>query len=142
MTAIAKKLLAAKPDLLSEAEFSGLVLDVARLGGWTRRYHTFNSKRSAGGFPDWVFLKTDPPRLLFVELKTDAGKVRADQQAWIDDLQRFALAVAQAITDSHLRDYDFAEAPVVEAHIWRPGDWPSIVETLTGRKPTARSAAA
>lgn len=118
----AKQILAQAPDLLTESQFSGLVVEVARLGGWTRRYHSFYSRRSPFGFPDWVFVKDG--RLLFAELKSESGKLSDEQRAWIDALQMVALA-----------------APgVVEVHVWQPHDWDSIVETLTGRKPREEAA--
>ncbi|MDQ5821310.1 MAG: VRR-NUC domain-containing protein [Actinomycetota bacterium] len=117
MTALAHKLLAARPDLLTEAEFSSLIVDVARLAGW-RKYHTHNSRRSSFGFPDWILVKDD--RMLAVELKTEKGKVKPDQQAWLDALAR---------------------VPGVDSFVWRPSDWDQVVETLTGRKPSRKAAA-
>ncbi len=113
----AKTLLAAHPSLLSEAQLSSLVVETARLGGWSLRYHTLRSKGSPSGFPDWVLLR--PGRLLFVELKSESGKVRPEQQRWLDALEEFA--------------YGFCMH--VEVHVWRPSDWSEIAETLTGREP-------
>jgi hypothetical protein len=131
MTALAKHLLRDHPDVLSESEFSGLVVDTARVGGWTLRYHTFQAKRSAFGFPDWVFLHPGRhridgellPELLFVELKSETGKVRPEQAKWIDGLQRFEVLAAVECT----------EWVPVRARVWRPSDWPEIVLLLTGR---------
>lgn len=150
-----KKLLARDPSLLSEAEWSGLVLDVARVGGWERRYHTFSSRRSPHGFPDWVFLHpgrtrhadegTLRPELLFVELKSETGKVKPEQELWIAALG----ALEDAIGDFYANDGD-GTYPALELHyesrrwniwtpvrvrLWRPSDYPEVVETLTGRKP-------
>lgn len=44
-------------------------------------YHTHDSRRSAAGFPDWTFATARG--VMFRELKTDRGKVTADQQAWL-----------------------------------------------------------
>ena len=104
----------ARPDLLTEAQLSGLVVEIARLGGWKLRYHTFTSRRSAHGFPDWVFVHPARQRILFAELKSEKGKLTGEQQEWIAGLELI---------------------PGVEVHVWRPSDWPSIVETLTGRRP-------
>jgi hypothetical protein len=113
-----KKLATLRPDLLTEAQLSGLVVELARIGGW-KRYHTFNSKRSTGGFPDWVFVKDG--RLLFVELKAEKKQPRPDQREWLDAL---------------------ADVPNVEVYLWRPSDFDEIAHVLTGRKPTTREAAA
>lgn len=114
----ARKLVALRPDLLTEAQLSGLVVELARIGGW-KRYHTFNSKRSSYGFPDWVFARDSgptgerAPRLVFAELKSQQGKVRPEQQAWLDAL---------------------SDMPGVEVYVWRPADFDEIAEVLTGRK--------
>lgn len=113
-----KKLVALRPDLLTEAQLSGLIVELARIGSW-KRYHTFNSKRSTGGFPDWVFVKDG--RILFVELKAQGKKPRPDQQEWLDAL---------------------ALVPGAEVYVWRPADFDEAAEILTGCKvPRKRDAA-
>jgi hypothetical protein len=116
VTSMSKRLLARDPSLISEADLSSLIVEVARLGGW-RRYHTFSSKRSAHGYPDWTFVKGE--RLLFVELKSETGKLRDDQAEWLDAL---------------------AQVAGVETYVWRPSDWDELVEVLTGRKPVEAAA--
>jgi hypothetical protein len=115
-----KTLLARDPALLSESQWSGLVLELARLGGWSLRYHTWTSKRSSFGFPDWVLCK--PPRLVFAELKAEAGKLSDDQEAWL----------------AGLREVEHATRGLVQAYVWRPSDYPEVVEILTGRRPASR----
>ena len=45
-------------------------------------YHTFDSNsRQAKGFPDLCLVRGK--RLIFAELKTDTGKLTADQEAWL-----------------------------------------------------------
>jgi hypothetical protein len=90
-----------------EASFQRQVLDLARLMGF-RAYHTWNSLHSAAGFPDLVLVRR--PRVIFVELKSERGKVGDDQWAWLDDLKR---------------------CPGVEVHLWRPSDWPEIEKVLS-----------
>jgi hypothetical protein len=51
------------------------------------------------------------PDVLFVELKSDAGKVDHDQQRWIDDLR----ACGQRV------------------YVWRPRDWDDVQRVLDGR---------
>ena len=63
------------------------------------------------GWPDLVAWRG--PRLLFVELKTDSGRLTNDQQVVLVELQEVARA-----------------NPHVEVHVWRPKDWPQVVEVL------------
>jgi VRR-NUC domain len=110
----ARRLLERDPSLLTEAELSSLVAELARLGGWRLRYHTLRSKGSASGFPDWVFVHPAKGRVLFVELKSEKGRLSDRQNEWIVGLMGIAS---------------------VEVCVWRPSDWDEIVETLTGRRP-------
>lgn len=93
----------------SEKSFQQQILQLAHLTGW-RSYHTFDSRRSAPGFPDLVLVR--PPRLLFVELKSERGRLRPEQRVWLEDL---------ALCDS------------VHARLWRPGDWTEIEKALCQR---------
>jgi hypothetical protein len=70
----------------TEAEFTRLVLQVARAKGWSRRYHTHDSRRSSRGFPDWVMVCTAQKRILFLELKGFGGKLGDEQRDWLADL--------------------------------------------------------
>lgn len=84
---------------MSEKVFMQAVIDCARWLGW-RVYHTFDSRRSAQGFPDLCCIRGK--RLIVAELKTARGKV-TDAQAWW--LAGFLLV------------------PNVEIYVWRPADW-------------------
>jgi hypothetical protein len=61
-------------------------------------YHTFDSRRAAAGFPDWVF--TGPGGVMFRELKRENGQPTGPQKQWLA-----ALSYAGA-----------------DAGIWRPAD--------------------
>jgi len=100
---------------MSEESFQGAVIELARLGGWEVA-HFHDSRRQvapdkfvgdtdAAGFPDLVLVRD---RVLFVELKTERGRLTLRQRAWLD-----ALARASA-----------------EVRLWRPSNWPEIVDTL------------
>jgi hypothetical protein len=115
-----RTLLAQDPTLLSEHDWSSLVVEVARLGGWTLRYHTYHSKRSPSGFPDYVFVKG--ARIVFAELKTEAGKLTAAQSTW----------------KAGLLEVERATSGLVQVYTWRPGDYDAMVEVLTGRAPAVR----
>ncbi len=92
--------------LVTEREFQGAVIDLARALGWTV-YHPWLSVRSAAGFPDLVLVR--PPRVVFAELKTERGRVSPAQERW--------LALLRA-------------CPGVEAYVWRPGEWNSVSAVL------------
>ena len=82
---------------MSEAQLSNAVRELALLLGW-RGYHTFDSRRSDPGFPDWVFVRD---RVLYAELKAVRGVLSPGQVAWRD-----ALVGAGA-----------------EWHLWDPSHW-------------------
>lgn len=94
------------PDC-SESEFQTAVVKLATAHGWTTHHH-YDPRKSSAGWFDLVLAKLG--RVLFVELKTEAG-VQSDEQ-----LKWFAL---------------FASAGE-EVYCWRPSSWPIIVDVLTG----------
>lgn len=100
---------------VTEKELLQLVEDTARRFGWLT-YHTHDSRRSEPGFPDLVLCKPEtgryPAQLLYVELKSETGRVSAAQIRWLDALK----------------------ANRVEVHIWRPSDWPAIQARLRQRE--------
>lgn len=87
------ELVAAK---MLEKELQAQVVEMARVYGF-RYYHTHDSRRSPGGFPDLVLVKED--RLIFAELKTMKGPFRPGQREWLKALE-----------------------PVAEVYVWRPND--------------------
>ena len=93
---------------VSEREFQQQFIALASLLGWTLRYHTYDSRRSREGFPDWVLVNRRLARVLFVELKTDTGKLTPKQAEWIATLKECGQ----------------------EAYCLRPRDWPMIQELL------------
>ena len=95
---------------VSEKHFQTQVLQLANLTGW-RCYHVFDSRRSQAGFPDLVMVRA--PVIVFAELKTEAGKVRPEQTAWLDAL---------------------GGCERVGARLWRPSDWPEIEEILCNQR--------
>ena len=99
---------------ITERDWQTRVIDAAKLFGW--RYAHFRSARTAKGwktamegdkgFPDLVLVK--PPRVIFVELKSDQGKLSIEQFNWMTAL----------------------EAGNVEAYVWRPENWQEAYLTL------------
>lgn len=92
-------------ERISEKEFRQHVVDYARSRQWLV-YYTWRSVHSPSGFPDLCMVRLT--RTVFAELKTEKGRLTADQQKWLD-----ALWLA-----GHT------------AHVWRPSDWAAIQETL------------
>lgn len=91
---------------VSEKEFMANVVELATLLGW-RSYHTHDSRRSAPGFPDCVFVRD--ARLLFAELKTERGRLTLPQRSWLAALRQCRGA---------------------EVYEWRPSDWLKIEAVL------------
>lgn len=103
---------------LSEKDFTGLVIGspknpgVARTFGF-RVYHTLRSKGSQPGFPDWTLARD---RVVFLELKTETGKVSDAQKEWLAALN----------------------AAGTEAYVVRPRHFDEIVQVLRARGPIAQ----
>ncbi len=96
---------------MSEAQLLAAVRRLARTCGW-RCYHTHDSRRSERGYPDLTLVHDRQRRVLFIELKTDAGRLSVDQEAWLRDLA----------------------AAGCETAILRPRDLPDIGAVLRGRR--------
>jgi hypothetical protein len=90
---------------ITEADWMGWVMLTARTFGWLG-YHTHDSRHSAAGFPDCVFVRGT--EIVYAELKSERGKVTATQQEWLD-----ALAAAGA-----------------ETHVWRPSQQDEVLTRL------------
>lgn len=93
---------------LSEKDWQQQVVDFARLCGWWTHHH-LHSRGSTPGWPDLVLVRV--PELLLVELKTDTGKLSAEQVA--------VLAMLDGCG--------------VETHVWRPRDWDAVHDRLLRR---------
>lgn len=106
--------------MLSERQFGQEVVDLARILGW-RVYRTWLPIHSPAGFPDLVLLR--PPRLIFVELKSDIGKTTPKQDEWLADLAAIAVAADVPL------DIGGRRAPI-EVHLWRPRDFDQIACVL------------
>jgi hypothetical protein len=95
---------------MTEKDFQQWVVDLATVLGF-HCYHTYDSRRSAPGFPDLVLTKNG--RLIFAELKREKGKVTPEQTQWLN-----ALGVVCEQNET------------VEKYLWRPSDAPQIEEVL------------
>lgn len=98
----------------TEAQFQARVIDFARALGWLVA-HFHDSRRQIGGrlvgdsdaagFPDLVLVKR---RVIYAELKGEKTRLRAAQVVWHEALR----------------------AAGEEVYLWRPADWPEIMEVL------------
>lgn len=71
-------------ELLTEKEWASQVADLARQLGW-KRYHTYRSSRSPAGYPDETLVRD---RVVFLELKTETGKLSSSQHEWLTALYK------------------------------------------------------
>lgn len=99
----------------TEAGFQAAVVQLAELHGW-RWWHDNDSRRNKSGFPDLVLVRDGV--LIFAELKTEKGRVSPAQTEWLAALE--------------LVGHD--SVGVVQVHVWRPRDWPTIESTLSRRR--------
>lgn len=65
-----------------QSQLFGTKVGIAKVLGW-RCYHTLKSRGSEPGFPDWTIVRD---RVIFVELKTEKGKLTEAQVMWIGAL--------------------------------------------------------
>lgn len=92
--------------VITEKDFLSQVKDLAKVYHW-RFYHPFLSKWSERGYPDITLIR--PPKIIFVELKRENGKLTTHQQEWADLLKA---------------------CPGVEYYLWQPSQFEQIVATL------------
>jgi len=83
----------ARLALLTEAQWQGVVLDLAALCGW-RAHHETDSRRTIGGWPDLYLVRRG--RVVVLELKKVGGKVSDQQRAWLHDLAAAGIECAVA----------------------------------------------
>jgi len=99
---------------MTEAEFLAQVLDLARLLGW-RTLHLRPARTARGwrtavagegkGFFDLILVRE---RVVFVELKSEKGRLTIEQQGWLEAMKKAGQ----------------------EVYIWRPSTWSEIVNVL------------
>lgn len=92
-----------------EKDWQRTVVDLARQLGWTRIYHTHDSRRSTHGFPDLVLVRD---RVIYLELKRETTRPTSEQVAWLRALR----------------------AAGAEAYIARPRDLEDLAAVLAARE--------
>ena len=93
---------------VTEAQHQAAIIELASVCGW-HWYVVPDSRMCPAGWPDLVLVR--PPHILFIECKTERGRVRPAQREWLDLLSR---------------------CDRVAVRVWRPGDWDEIEATLAG----------
>lgn len=101
---------------MTEEQFRQQVRQIAAMYGWDHRYHAYDSRRSDPGWPDEVLANPKRGRILFVELKTDTGRLTAGQKDWLTTL----------------------DVCGVETALWRPKHMDSIIKILGPANQPAR----
>ena len=92
---------------MTEAQFAAWLNEVAAVFHWDLRYHTYDSRHSAKGFPDEVFVR--PPRMLVAELKVGRREPTPEQKRWLLGL---------------------AAIPGLEVYVWWPDNRDQIERVL------------
>jgi lipopolysaccharide export system protein LptC len=87
---------------VTEAQFQRQVTDLAELLGW-RWAHNADSRRTQAGQPDLTLIRD---RVVYVELKTDTGRVRPEQESFMAALR----AAGAEVYVIRPRDFEFLKA--------------------------------
>lgn len=93
-------------DTITEKQWQDAIIERARLYGWWA-WHDYDSRRNQAGLPDLILVR--PPRVLFVEVKHQRGRLSVEQRGVISMLE---------------------ECPGVEVHVWRPSNERSLDDVL------------
>jgi len=99
----------ARTKPLTEREWQAQIVAIARTYGWHVHHHLI-SRGSEAGWMDLVIAGHD--RVLFIELKTQLGKLRPEQITWLGVLAAAGCEVA----------------------VWRPADLDTVTAALGPRQ--------
>ena len=72
---------------MTERELQRNVIDLAVWLGFSLVYHTWSSIHSPSGFPDLCLCRPSDSTIIFIELKSERGKVTPTQEAWLRGLK-------------------------------------------------------
>ena len=93
---------------ITEKAWSAQFKELFKMLGW-EGYHPFLSIHSERGWPDWSLVNESQGRLVFVELKTEVGKVSDKQQRW----------------------HELLRSVGCEVYVWRPSDFDTAARILS-----------
>jgi hypothetical protein len=122
---------------VTEDEFQSAVIELAQRLGWlvahfrpARTEHGWRTAVSGDGlgFPDLVLVRNT--RLLFVELKSERGRVRPEPALWLAALEVVAAAARGAVAAVDPGVAPNVAGLAVAVHVWRPSDWPAVEREL------------
>ncbi len=108
---------------IDEKELTSQVVQLCQLLAW-KRYHTWRSKHSASGYPDETLVRE---RVIFLELKTERGRLNSGQVEWLRALLNAGAEVylirprhleALGTVLAHRGDPWQARGPIVTAASW------------------------
>ena len=99
-------------SFMNEGQLQEAIRQAALYKGWYC-YHTHDSRHSPAGFPDLCLVHPRTGRLIFWELKATTGRIKPEQQHWLD-------ALSAVVTP-----------PLVE--VIRPADLDRCLEVLAKR---------
>lgn len=111
----------------SEAEWQAFVCDCLDLAGW-KWHHEFDSRKSPSGFPD-LFAAHPKRGLIVVELKTEKGKLRPEQEEWWR-----LLSIVSGLKELGGSPSPYGgrrSSPAFYTGIWRPSMWRTVLD-VTG----------
>jgi hypothetical protein len=118
----------------TEKEFQHEVMKLARAGGWTcgakdvdelggLTYHSVSvMAQSERGWPDLTLVRRRDRRLIFAELKAEAGEVKPRQVA--------VMGLLACLETGRLAGVDPFAGPSIDVFVWRPSDMDAIREAL------------
>lgn len=145
---------------LTESQWRDTIVSLAETYGWrvffvenstreiTRkrtgaRVRVRNINRSGAGFPDLVLVRGRDRRLIFAELKRDAGprgggtkagshrvETSPEQEAWLADLRAVAGAVTYDESLDHLPLQRRIGGTPISVEVWRPSEYDRIERML------------
>ena len=82
----------------TEAQYQKQIVDLAEACGWLV-WHDNDPRRNSAGLPDLLMVRG--PVLLFLEVKTEKGKVRPEQEAFIGRLKQVKYVHADVVRPRH-----------------------------------------
>ena len=103
---------------VKEQTLQASIVKLAHLTGWEWIHHASDSRFSNAGLPDLILARRSPERLIFAELKTEAGKLSKGKWYGKGSKAHYELGQDEVLT--LLR-----EIKGIEVYLWRPHDWSS-----------------
>lgn len=92
---------------IKESEWQKTVIAILQSNGYLIYHDTaLMAKQYRAGFPDLVCVRADPRDFFMAELKRETGKLRPDQEVWIE----------------------YLTAAKIPVYVWRPSDIDEVIE--------------